>query len=243
MPKLSRLLNEDEEVLVDVRPHWWYLAGPVAVLVVVLAGAITALVESAPTWADWAAVAGLVLAAAWLLARYVRWASTRLVVTSSRIIHRTGVLARRGREIPLAALTDISYHQSLFERIIRSGDLLLESAGRDGHEVFPHLPRPARIQNQIARQVDRARGQNFYQPVGEQQVSGRQQGPGRQQGFGDQRGSGPVVYAPSPVPPPEPAGVPWSIPAQIEQLDDLRRRGIISRAEFQAKKADLLHRL
>ena len=34
-----------------------------------------------------------------------------------------------------------------------------------------------------------------------------------------------------------------SIPAQIEQLDDLRRRGVLTEAEFQAKKADLLRRM
>jgi hypothetical protein len=39
------------------------------------------------------------------------------------------------------------------------------------------------------------------------------------------------------------AAAPVSIPAQIEELDQLRQRGIISDAEFQAKKADLLDRL
>ena len=34
-----------------------------------------------------------------------------------------------------------------------------------------------------------------------------------------------------------------SIPAQISQLDDLRARGVLTEAEFQAKKADLLRRM
>ena len=33
------------------------------------------------------------------------------------------------------------------------------------------------------------------------------------------------------------------IPAQIEQLDDLRVRGLLTDAEFQAKKSELLDRL
>jgi hypothetical protein len=36
---------------------------------------------------------------------------------------------------------------------------------------------------------------------------------------------------------------PLSIPEQIEKLDDLRRRGVLTGAEFEAKKKQLLDRL
>jgi uncharacterized membrane protein YdbT with pleckstrin-like domain len=202
MPFPARLLNDGEVVVVDVRPHWSYLAGPVLVLAVVIAGGLTAAIESVPSWADWVAIGVLVLAAAWLVGRYIRWASTSLVVTSSRLISRTGVMARNGREIPLAALTDISYHQSLLERVIGAGDVLLESAGRDGQEVFPDLPRPAQIQQAIAIQVDRMRGQNGRATT-----------------------------------------TTLSISTQIDELDALRRRGLLTDAEFEAKKTQLLDRL
>ncbi len=174
-------------MVIDVRPHWWYLSGPVVVLVAVIAGAVAVAVHSLAAVVNWIAVGALALAVLWLVGRYIRWASTSLVVTTSRLIRRTGVLARSGREIPLAALTDISYHQRLLQRIIGAGDLLLESAGRQGQEVFPDLPGPARIQQVIATEVDRARRQ------------GGTGGPG--------------------------AGA-WSIPAQIEELDGLRQRGL-----------------
>jgi membrane protein YdbS with pleckstrin-like domain len=206
MPIPARLLNEGEEVAVDVRPHWWYLAGPVLTLGLVIMGAITAAALSTPAWVDWVALGALALAVAWLLGRYVRWVSTSLVVTNCRLISRSGVLVRNGREIPLAALTDISYHQSLLERLIGAGDVLLESAGRDGREVFPDLPRPARIQQVIAAQLDLMRR---AAPV-------------------NAGSHGPEA---------------WPIAAQIEQLDALRRRGLISDAEFEAKKTQLLDRL
>jgi membrane protein YdbS with pleckstrin-like domain len=206
MPIPARLLNEGEEVAVDVRPHWWYLAGPVFVLGVVIAAAVAAAVLSASTWVDWIVLGALGLAAAWLIGRYIRWASTSLVVTNCRLIRRSGVFVRNGREIPLTALTDISYHQSLLKRLIGAGDVLLESAGREGREVFPDLPRPARIQQVIAAELQHLRR---VTPVG----------------------SGPA------------GSDPWSVPAQIEQLDGLRRRGLISDAEFEVKKAQLLDRL
>jgi hypothetical protein len=177
----------------------------------------------------WIVVAALVVAAGWLLARYLRWATTRLIITTSRLIHRTGVLTRRGREIPLTALTDISYEQSIFERIIGAGDILLESAGRDSQEIFPDLPRPARIQNEIYRQVDRARSRAYTGPPSGAPPYGQQPQP---------------PYGQPPYDPTrEQQTVPLSISDQLAQLDDLRRRGLISPDEFRAKKADLLDRL
>ena len=198
-----RLLNPGESVLVDVRPHWWYLAGPVSLLVLVIAGAVAAFVESVPRWVSWIVLVGLALSVLWLASRYVRWVTSRLVVTDARVIERRGIVARSGREIPISALTDIGYRQSIFERIIGAGNVILESAGRRSQEVFPDLPNPAYIHNVIFRQMQANRHAS---------VAGA--------------GSSPD-----------------SIPSQIEQLDQLRRRGLITDAEFEAKKVELLDRL
>lgn len=200
-----RLLTEGEEVVADIRPHWWYLAGPVAVVVAVIAGAVTALVMDAPSAAKWVTLAALVVAVVWLVARYVKWSTTKLILTTSRIIERNGVFGRTGREIPLTALSDIGYHQSLFERIIGAGDVIVESSARDGRETFPDLPHPNTIKNQIYTQMQKLHQAGMA-------------GPGA----------------------PDPAA---SIPDQIDQLDQLRRRGVISGAEFEAKKTELLGRL
>lgn len=196
-----RFLREGEEVILEVRPHWWHLAAPVAVLAAVIAGSIYGWVRSMPSYAASAAEAALAVGALWLLARYASWANTRLIVTSSRVMERKGVLGRRGREIPVSAVTNIEYRQSLFERLIGTGDVVLESAGRDGQEVFADLPRPAAVHNDIWAQAEAWRRRTA-----------------------------------TPAAPP-------SIPEQIDQLDRLRRRGVITDAEFAAKKAELLDRL
>jgi hypothetical protein len=199
-------------VVVDVHPHWWYMVRPTLAVVVTVAGAVAAAVESAPVWVTWIALAALAGAAGWLIGRYVRWKTIRMVVTNVRIMDRRGLIGRRGREIPIGALTNIGYRQTLFKRLIGAGDIVIESAGRDSQEVFPDLPRPALIHNEIYRQLEMWR-------------HGRAPGSGR--------------GAPAPG-----LGIdPPSIPAQIEQLDGLRRRGIISEAEFAAKKTQLLDRL
>jgi uncharacterized membrane protein YdbT with pleckstrin-like domain len=153
MPFPARLLNEGEDVVVDVRPHAWVLAGPVLVAAVFIAAAAVGAAVAVPTAVGWVLVALLALALVHLVARYVRWRWTSLVVTTDRLIRRSGLIAKSGREIPLSHLTDISYRQTLFGRIIGCGDLILESAGRDSQEVFFSLPHPASVQNEIYRLI------------------------------------------------------------------------------------------
>ena len=154
----AKLLNPGEQLAVDVRPHWKYLAGPALALVIALAGAVAALVEDVPQWAELALAGLLVVCVLWLAVRYTRWATTSFAVTSERLVLRKGVLRRTSREIRLDSLTDISCSQSLTDRLLRCGDILLESPGRDSQEVFPDLPRPVAIQNEIYRLLNQRRG-------------------------------------------------------------------------------------
>jgi membrane protein YdbS with pleckstrin-like domain len=233
-----KLLNPGEQLAIDVRPHWKFLAGPVSVLIIVLAGAVAALVQKAPQWGELALAGLLVICVLWLAGRYIRWATTSFAVTSERLVLRKGILRRTGREIRLDSLTDISYSQSLLDRLLGCGDILLESPGRDSQEIFEDLPHPVRIQNEIYRLLDQRRGAGGApsgwqaaapSPPGvPQSPAGALPAPGAAPGAG---GDGPA------------GGGEQTVAEQLSQLDDLRRRGVISRREFAAKKAELLSRM
>lgn len=199
-----KLLNEGEEIVVDLRPHWLFLAKPVAALVLVVVVAVIAVTKHVPSIVSWGLLVLLGVAVVWVLVRYAKWATTNFTVTTDRIVHRTGVLAKHGREIPLDHLNDISYQQSIFERMIGMGDLLVESAGRRGQETFPDLPKPGLLQNEIYRQIEAQKNRLADRMAGRRELS---------------------------------------IPEQIEKLDELRQRGVISQEEFEAKKAQLLERM
>lgn len=124
---------------------------------VVLAGAVAARVAGVSTVAAWLLVALLAVTLGWLLLGYLRWITTSFVLTTDRLVHRSGVLSRKSREIPLDHLSDISYRQTLLERVVSIGDLLLESAGRDSTEIFEGLPHPAGIQREIHHQLELGR--------------------------------------------------------------------------------------
>jgi uncharacterized membrane protein YdbT with pleckstrin-like domain len=75
-------------------------------------------------------------------------------LTSDRIITRKGVLAKHSKEIPLERINDVSFHQSVFERVVRAGDLLLESAGERGQERIEHVRNPQHVHLMIYKETE-----------------------------------------------------------------------------------------
>ena len=202
MPFPRRLLNEGEDVVLDLHPHWWTLSGPVVVVVLATTGAV--LVRTLSDVLVVVLLGVAVLGLLWLAVRYARWATTNFVVTTDRLVFREGVLGKRGKEIPLERVNDIAVAQTLFERLIGAGDLTVESGGERGQQVFTDVSKPFLVQNVIHTEVERAGDRDAARSAGHRYPS---------------------------------------IPEQIEKLDELRERGVLTQAEFDAKKAQLLDRM
>ena len=99
-------------------------------------------------------VAALLVALGWVAVRWLKWRSTHFVVTSDRLIYRSGVFAKSGIAIPLERVNNINFRQSVLERIIRAGDLQIESAGQDGQQMFSDIRRPDEVQSLIHAQIE-----------------------------------------------------------------------------------------
>ncbi len=157
MPYPKKLLNDYETVALDLHPHWWYFARPVMVLVAsVVAGILIRVftdddVEKVLTWI---AIISILCGVLWLVVRYMKWATTNFVITSDRIIFRSGVIGKSGIEIPLERVNNVLFNQSIFERMLGAGDLLIESGGEDGQQRFSDVRHPERVQNLIHSQME-----------------------------------------------------------------------------------------
>jgi uncharacterized membrane protein YdbT with pleckstrin-like domain len=163
-------LNEQEQIVLDLRPHWWYFARQTAALVVVIALGIASLVFGLPQAVQIAAAAAILVVLVWFLVRYVVWATTNFVVTTDRLIDRSGVFSRQGIEIPLERVNTVHFRQTLFERIIGSGDLVIESAGEQGAQVVNDIRKPLNVQNEIYQQMEDNENRKFDR-VGRAQLS------------------------------------------------------------------------
>ncbi|HEX5366614.1 MAG TPA: PH domain-containing protein [Acidimicrobiales bacterium] len=218
MPFPRKLLNDGEDIALDLNPHWWFVTPPAAAVVgsVVLGAVVWSTTDVAGLQV---AVGVLIIAClVWFGLRYARWVTTNFVVTTDRLVYRHGVLTKHGIEIPLDRVNTVFFRQSLFERVLGSGDLVIESAGEMGRQAFSNVRNPSAVQNEIYRQIEANENRKFDR-------------------MGTSAVTGDVAAAAAAAPPAS------SIAAQIRELDGLRRQGLLSEAEFAAKKQQLLDRM
>ncbi len=155
-------LNANETIALDMHPHWWYFAEPTAALVLVIVlGILQATKGPDGKSGDvlrLAIIVLLVLTALWVVGRYLKWLTTNFVMTSQRLIFKQGVFAKSGIEIPLDRVNNVNFNQSIFERLLGAGDLLIESGGEDGQQRFTDIRNPEKVQNLLHAQVEITRG-------------------------------------------------------------------------------------
>ncbi len=146
----KRLLSDGEHVQKEFRPHLLAIMKPIFLVLGAFAVAIAGSALLAGGWVT----AGLVVAALMVLLAvpgFTKWWFTGYVVTNERLIARSGVFRREGKEIPLEVVNDISFKQSFIERIFHSGDLVIESAGEHGQSLFTNVPDPEGLQSEVYR--------------------------------------------------------------------------------------------
>lgn len=206
-----KLLNDNEELVLDLRPHWLYMVLATGLLVAaVIVGLVVVFVldldGNTRGAANVAALVFLVVALGYFGLRYAIWVTTMFVLTSDRLLTRRGVLAKSGTEIPLERINTVFFNQSIFERMVGAGDLTIESAGERGSESFTDIRKPAIVQREIYvqmeangnRQFDRLRGEGFGTPAS------------------------------------------MSVAEQLEKLHGLFEKGALTQTQFEAEKAKLL---
>ena len=151
------------------------------------------------------------------------------MVTNQRVIYRTGVVSRKGAEIPLDRITNINFHQRIFERVIGAGNLEVQSAGEQGNTTFDFVRHPDGVQQEIYRQMD-------ARETRQSSTDATAVGDAVAQALAAQQPAGTPAA-------PAPAGSGADVPEQIEQLARLRDAGHITPEEFEAKKSELLGRM
>src|SRR6478736_2416877 len=153
----ARLLGEGEHIEYETRPHWRILLVPVVAFFVIVA--VTAFllgkVSSNSGWQDVLRWVVFLLAASavsyWVIRPIIFWATTLYVFTNRRIITRTGLVARKGRDMPLSRINDVSFSHSIIERIFNCGSLVVESAGERGQLQIDNVPNVETLQREIYR--------------------------------------------------------------------------------------------
>jgi uncharacterized membrane protein YdbT with pleckstrin-like domain len=155
-PRLARQLGPGEELVLALHPHWRRLIVPF-VAVPSVAALVTFLLLRGPAQAGFrvlvVGVAALVLVALSLLP-YLRWRTTHYLITTRRVMGRSGVTRRVGQDLPLYRIEDVAFEHSLLGRLLRSGDLVLESSGERGGLRLVDVPQVESVQRTITELMD-----------------------------------------------------------------------------------------
>jgi uncharacterized membrane protein YdbT with pleckstrin-like domain len=137
-----------------VHPHWLFFAEPALALAGVVIVAIVLAVAVGNATLNIVMGILIVVVLLWAGWRAITWKTTHFVITTDRLIYRSGVFAKRGIQIPIERVNNVNFHQGLLERVGGAGDLLVESAGEDGQQRFTDVRHPDRVQNLIHFQLN-----------------------------------------------------------------------------------------
>jgi uncharacterized membrane protein YdbT with pleckstrin-like domain len=208
-----KLLHENEEVVLDLRPHWSYFLVSALMLALAVAAFVAVAVAIENDVVSWLVGAVVLFFLFRLVQRYAQWVTTEFVVTSDRLILRAGIIGKKGMEIPLDRVNTVFFSQKLRERLFGFGDLIIESGGERGQQVINNVSRPEQVQSVIHTAMEEEQDQREGARYADRTAA---------------------TTAPTDR---------ESVLDQIDRLDQLRQRGVISQAEFETKKAQLLERL
>jgi membrane protein YdbS with pleckstrin-like domain len=148
----KKLLSEGEHVVLSVRTHGKALIWPTAVLILVVAGVITAatLQSDSTVAVIVAAVVAVPVLILWSLIPFLRWMTSTYTVTNRRLITRHGIITRTGRDIPLFRINDVAYEKDLLDRILGCGTLIISDATEKAGVELPDIPNIEKVHLQIS---------------------------------------------------------------------------------------------
>jgi len=156
VPISRRLLNEGEHVVVSTRTHVKALLVPALwlILVAAVAGYVSSFTGGAgsaqPLLVAVIWIIALVVVV-WLVVRpFLTWMTTEYTITNRRLITRTGVLNRRGHDIPVPRISDVAYEHGLVDRMLGCGTLVISDASERGRVRLPDIPHVEQVHLKIS---------------------------------------------------------------------------------------------
>ena len=145
-------LVEGEQLVLRLHPHARTMFWPAVYLVLIVAASITLLLllpaktVSLLSVRAGIGVAALAAALVWFGEPFLRWRTTVYEVTTRRLRLREGIISRSGRDFPLNRISDVSFSQSLLDRIFGCGKLIVESPGEHGQLTLTEIPDVKKVQ-------------------------------------------------------------------------------------------------
>jgi PH (Pleckstrin Homology) domain-containing protein/putative oligomerization/nucleic acid binding protein len=241
--RYASLLASGERVLLVRRRHWltfleagrWFL---LALGAAILSGAldsqvgnggVSGVLSTVLGWATGVFLAIGVLGVGWYV---IVWRVERYLVTTRRVIETGGVINKWSRDTSLEMITDMIVDHPFLGRIFGYGEIDLLTASEQGENKIRFLPDPDNFKKAL---LDAKQEHALELAVGARAVLEAPASPE------------PAPSAPAPAAAPEPEKPAHAsaeeVDASLTRLAGMRDRGLITQAEFDEKKKQLLDRI
>jgi hypothetical protein len=247
------LIAEGEHILLRTRQHWFSIvAYTVAFWVLVAIAVGFFLLGRAISWdiLNWVALIAFIGALIWVGWRYAEWTFQDYIVTNRRVMQVEGIINKVSKDSSLEKINDAVLRQGLFGRLLGFGDLQILTASEttvDDFKMLNDAPGFKKtmlnakyaLEREVAAPMPGPPLRVPTVPIVEPAVAT----PAGTTPAAGGSGEGAAPAAPSVVPTTPAAMDSDEITETLHRLADLRDRGAISAAEYEAKKAELLERL
>ncbi|MFD2027487.1 PH domain-containing protein [Promicromonospora aerolata] len=145
-------LADGETIVMQLRTHPKKVIRPILVLVLLLV--VLAAVWIVPLPVDgmvlwFATLVLLVLGLAAAAGPFLRWRTTRYIITNQRVALRTGVLTQTGRDIPLYRINNVTFEKQLSDRIWGCGTLVISDGTDQPGMVLDDVPDVEAVQRAL----------------------------------------------------------------------------------------------
>jgi len=151
----QKLLGADERVVIHTRTHVKAMILPALAFVLIAAavGVGAALIprEARPIGQLAIGVLGTVLAIWLVVLPFLRWRTTTYTITNRRLMTRSGILNKVGKELPLNRINEVTYERSLMDRMLGCGSLIVQTAAEDGTLVLHDVPDVEHVNLQMSQ--------------------------------------------------------------------------------------------
>lgn len=235
------LIADGEHVLLRTRQHWFSIvAYTVAFWILVGVSVGFFLLGRLTNWEifNWITLISFVGALGWIAWRYASWSFQDYIVTNRRVMMVEGIINKVSSDSALEKINDAVLKQGLFGRLLHFGDLDILTASESTVDRFRMLNDAPTFKKTML---------NAKYALEREVAAPMPSPPLRAPALsttGETSAAGDVATA---APRPNDADhAPMSsaeVTETLRRLADLRDRGAISAAEFEAKKADLLGRI
>jgi len=137
-----------ENLIFLARQHPLVLFRPVLLNLVTLGILVALSIELAKAWI----MAFYIVPLLYFLWEYLEWRRREYILTDHRVVRQEGVLSVSSFDASLDKINNVFHQQTLIGRLLRYGQVGLETASEQGTTVFDFLSKPLDFKNAIVRQ-------------------------------------------------------------------------------------------